>query len=255
MPTRILKESICTSENIDSLSAFQETMFYRLIVNCDDYGRMDARPKILASRLFPLKDIRVAQITDALRALSSAELVTLYEVNGKPFLQMNTWDRHQTIRAQKAKYPGVEEADASNCMQMYTDENNCKQMQADVHVIQSNPNPIQSESESNAHARFAEWWDKYPRKVDKQDAVKAWDKLKLTDDLFTAIMDGLEKWSRYWNERNEPDFIPHPATWINKKRWESEPPKGKKQNAALKYEQKPIKKDDFDALVVDLGDV
>lgn len=28
----------------------------------------------------------------------------------------------------------------------------------------------------------------------------------------------------------------------------------KKQNAALKYEQKPIKKDDFDALVVDLGE-
>ena len=31
--------------------------------------------------------------------------------------------------------------------------------------------------------------------------------------------------------------------------------KPKKQNAALKYEQKPISKSDFDALVVDLGDV
>ena len=31
--------------------------------------------------------------------------------------------------------------------------------------------------------------------------------------------------------------------------------KPKKQNAALKYEQKPIPKSDFDALVVDLGDV
>ena len=31
--------------------------------------------------------------------------------------------------------------------------------------------------------------------------------------------------------------------------------KQKKQNPALKYEQKPINKDDFDALVVDLGDV
>ena len=89
MPNRILKESICTSDEIDSLSAFQETVFYRLIVMCDDYGRMDARPKILASKLFPLKDIRAAQIEDALRALTSAELVTLYTVDGKPFLQMN----------------------------------------------------------------------------------------------------------------------------------------------------------------------
>ena len=31
--------------------------------------------------------------------------------------------------------------------------------------------------------------------------------------------------------------------------------KPRKQNAALKYEQKPISKSDFDALVVDLGDV
>ena len=43
MPNRIIKESICTSENIDQLSPFCETVFYRLIVNVDDYGRIDAR--------------------------------------------------------------------------------------------------------------------------------------------------------------------------------------------------------------------
>ena len=108
MPNSVNKESICTSENVDQLSAFQETVFYRLIVNCDDYGRMDARPKILSSRLFPLKDIRAGQIEEALRALSSAELVIIYEVDGKPFLQMRTWDRHQQVRAKRSKYPSPE---------------------------------------------------------------------------------------------------------------------------------------------------
>ncbi len=140
MPNRIIKESICTSDNIDQLSAFQETMFYRLIVNCDDYGRFDGRPKILASKLFPLKDIRVQQIEDGLRALTSAELVILYEVDGKPFLQMKTWDRHQQIRAKKSKYP----APGSNGNQ---DVNICKQMISDVSKCPRNP--IQSESESN----------------------------------------------------------------------------------------------------------
>ena len=42
MPNRIIKESICTSCEIDSLTPEQEVFFYRLIVNCDDYGRMDA---------------------------------------------------------------------------------------------------------------------------------------------------------------------------------------------------------------------
>ena len=140
MPNRILKESICTSENVDRLSAFEETMFYRLIVNCDDFGRMDARPKILASKLFPLKDIRTTQIENALRALTSAELVTLYNVDGKPFLQMNTWDRHQQIRAVKSKYPSMQEAD-STCNQLKSDEINCSR------------NPIQSESKSNTKSK------------------------------------------------------------------------------------------------------
>jgi len=150
MPNRILKETICTSDNIDQLSAFHETVFYRLIVNCDDFGRLDARPKILASKLFPLKDIRANQMEDALRALTSAELVTLYEVDGKPFLQMKTWDRHQQIRAKKSKYPSPEDgviASDINCNQVQADSCKCPR-----NPIQSESN-TESESESNTKAR------------------------------------------------------------------------------------------------------
>lgn len=139
MPNRILKESICTSDNIDQLTAFQETFFYRLIVNCDDYGRMDARAKILSSKLFPLKDIRTAQIEEALKALTSAELVILYEVDGKPFLQMTTWAKHQQMRAIKSKYPAPEDG---ICKQMISDD------------IKSARNPIQSEYESESNTNI-----------------------------------------------------------------------------------------------------
>ena len=156
MPNRILKESICTSDNLDQLTAFQETVFYRLLVNCDDYGRFDARPKILASKLFPLKEIRATQMEDALRALTSAELVMLYEVDGKPFLQMKKWDRHQTIRTKKSKYPDPTEGE-NICLQMKSDVSKCSR------------NPIQSESkyeyESNpneANASCAELRENAP---------------------------------------------------------------------------------------------
>lgn len=137
MPNRILKESICTSDTLDKLNSFQENVFYRLIVNCDDFGRMDARPKVLASRLYPLKDIRAEQIRDALQALSSAGLVILYEVDGKPFVQMKTWERHQQIRAKKSKYPAPDGKMTRNditCNQMISDDNKCPRNQ-----IQSNP--------------------------------------------------------------------------------------------------------------------
>ena len=54
---RIIKESICASDTIDQLTYFEEVFFYRLIVNCDDYGRFDARLPILKARLFPLKSV------------------------------------------------------------------------------------------------------------------------------------------------------------------------------------------------------
>ena len=180
MPNRILKESICTSEEIDRLSAFQETFFYRLIVTCDDYGRMDARPKILASKLFPLKDIRTAQIEDALRALTSAELVILYNVGGKPFLQMKTWDRHQSIRAKKSRYPSPDDVNASeiNCMQMQADECKCPR------------NPIQSESNPNPNTK---------EKAPTRHKYGQYDNVLLSDEE----MDKLKAEFPDWEERIE----------------------------------------------------
>ena len=64
MGNRILKESIRMSEQIDSLSWFEETVFYRLIVTVDDYGVYHANPVVLAHILFPLGHLRKTEIRD-----------------------------------------------------------------------------------------------------------------------------------------------------------------------------------------------
>ena len=125
MPNRFIKESICTSENIDQLTEFQEVFFYRLIVNCDDFGRYDARLKLLSSKLFPLRDVSIEKVAETLEALQDADLITVYEVKGHPYLQMKTWASHQQPRASKSKYPGPNEADAQ------TDDNECYQLLSD----------------------------------------------------------------------------------------------------------------------------
>ena len=125
MPNRIIKESICTSDNIDQLTAFEETVFVRLLVNCDDFGRFDGRAKILSARLFPLKQITPEEMTNALQSLVDANLVTLYTVDGKPYLHVNTWENHQQTRATKSKYPAPIESDSD------ADDNNCNQLKSD----------------------------------------------------------------------------------------------------------------------------
>jgi len=130
MPNRILKDSICTSPNIDALSRDAEVFFYRLLVQCDDYGRMDARPAILRAKCYPLQVDTVTQdnVKRWLDELVRANLVIPYHVNGGDYLQMRTWERHQQIRAKRSKYPD-----------MIADDINCNQMQSDAPVIQSNP--------------------------------------------------------------------------------------------------------------------
>lgn len=102
--------------------------------------------------------------------------------------------------------------------------------------------------------RFEFFWKLYPkeRQIDKQRAYKAWCKYSVDDALAKEIYTGLEYWknSEQWKD---PQFIPHPATWLNNKRWEVRPPVAKQKNKALAYSQKPISEQDFDALVVDLG--
>ena len=68
---------------------------------------------------------------------------------------------------------------------------------------------------------FDEFWAQYPKKRNKGQAERAWAKIKPDEQLFKAILDGLEraKKSRDWL-KNEGQFIPYPATWLNAKGWE-----------------------------------
>lgn len=111
MPNRIIKESICTSDTLSQLTAEEERLFYRLIVNCEDYGRMEARPEIVRAKCFPLliDKISVQQVQNWLNKLAALNLIVLYTNNGKLYLEFLTWHDHQPVRAAKAKYPGPED--------------------------------------------------------------------------------------------------------------------------------------------------
>ena len=145
MGNRILKESICSSDTIEELNWMQEVFFYRLIVNCDDHGRFDARLPILSSRLFPLKTMGTAMIAEALRGLCEASLVRLYRVEGRAYGCIRSWDRHQTIRAAKGKYPPPP-ADGDD---QPANEDSCIRLKADERPIQSESVSI-SEYESKS---------------------------------------------------------------------------------------------------------
>ena len=69
---------------------------------------------------------------------------------------------------------------------------------------------------------FETFYSAYPRKVSKSNAEKAWKKQKC---VLSQVMPSLQKQMKLWTD---PQFIPHPATWLNGRRWEDEIPSGNK---------------------------
>jgi len=73
--------------------------------------------------------------------------------------------------------------------------------------------------------RFEQFWESYPkaRRKGKGAARKIWLRLKPTRELTDKILNALsqQKKQSQWQKDNG-QFIPHPATWLNQARWEDE---------------------------------
>ena len=200
MPNRIIKESICTSDSIDALSWFEEAFFYRLIVNCDDFGYMDARPKILKSKLFPLRDeISTVDIENALAHLHDVGCIQLYTVENKPFLYLPTWADHQRIRNKKAKYPDPEMGEIVDDLDSYG--SNTQTLDRELLTNDGPParvyeNPIQSESNPESESKYCAEQNSAPETGEAPDAVMT---LPLNDKTeFPILESDVEKWAELY---------------------------------------------------------
>lgn len=71
--------------------------------------------------------------------------------------------------------------------------------------------------------QFKLFYEKYPKKVKKQDTKKWFEKNKPSNELFSFILDKLEQFraSDDW-QKDGGQYIPYPTTWLNQKRWEDE---------------------------------
>ena len=68
------------------------------------------------------------------------------------------------------------------------------------------------------------FWAIYPRKVDKQKAIRAWNRLKADRKLMQIMSAALkaQRASEEWR-RDNGRAVPYPSTWLNNRRWEDEP--------------------------------
>lgn len=145
MPNRIIKESICASEDLNALSPGAEILFYRLIVKADDFGIYYGNPQLVKNACFPLKtdkELKESQVEGWLCELAQQGLIYWYKAqDGRSYLQFAKWANHQRTRANQSKYPPFDDtccqllSDAVNCCQMSADADKCGQMFSKTNTI------------------------------------------------------------------------------------------------------------------------
>lgn len=244
MPNRIIKESLCTSEKIASLSDFEFRLWIGLITQVDDAGRGDARPAVIKGRVFPFRDrLTIKDVDAALHGLADKGCVTLYDVDGRPYFYFPSWTKHQRIRDCKPKYP------EPCCDNLRPSAASCGELPQAAALIQSesNPNPNPNPNPKARAELFARFWDAYPKKKAKQDAQKAWDKLKPDEELTTTIIAAVLRFtaSPDWT-KDGGRYIPFPATFLNGHRWEDDigPAQSRYSNLERLYQEMEGKDDD-----------
>lgn len=121
MPNRVIRESILDSERVNQLSWPGEVFYRRLMSIVDDFGRCDARPEILRSKLYPLR-LGVVSSPDIVKWLdecSKAGLVRQYTISSREYVEILNFG--QTVRIKKGKVPPPD----SECTQMQADAIAC----------------------------------------------------------------------------------------------------------------------------------
>ena len=118
MPNRIIHERATTSETLAALDDGTERHFWRLIVQADDYGYLDARQEVIRARAYPMMLNKVSEEESERRtqALTSVDLLHLFATDGKRYGHFPTWEKYQRVRAKISRFPQVTSCDI-NCRQ------------------------------------------------------------------------------------------------------------------------------------------
>lgn len=207
---RTIKPEFFTSEDIVSLSPFARLLYVALWCEADREGRMAWKPRTFKMRYLPGDSVDIEALC---KELTDAGLVCLY---GDGLAYVPAFHAHQHInpRETASQFPAPNEKHASSTR---------KARVSDAQGGREGKGKESNNDASRDASPFEQFWAVYPKKVGKDAAQKAFDKRKPDDGLLAAMLSTLavQVNSSQWT-KDEGQFIPNPATWLNQGRWQDE---------------------------------
>jgi hypothetical protein len=101
---RTIKPEFWISDQITECSPIARLMFIGLWTFADDAGRMPFSVKRIKKQIFPADDISSSSIQGMIDELSSNDLIEIYDVEDKQYLEITGW-HHQRIDRPTYQFP------------------------------------------------------------------------------------------------------------------------------------------------------
>lgn len=104
MPSRVIRDDIRVSEGLSRVSMQAELAFDRLLIAVDEFGRLDARQRILKAELFACRDEVSGE--DCMRwiaELEAEDAVRIYPGEKYPVLQVTNCERYRAKRNRRSE--------------------------------------------------------------------------------------------------------------------------------------------------------
>lgn len=241
---RTIKPGFYASESLAEVSIYAERTFGGLITLVDDSGRIKDNAAIIHGAIWALRPAHTAvDVESDLIQLEKAGLICRYTVNGKRYLHLVTFAEHQKIsHATESKLPECpheihgrylrdrlaygEVPESSGKTPEDSGELPLGSGSGSGSGIERSPAPAAEPLAPLAEKapKFEDFWNSWPRKVGKAAAQKAWTKAVTRQRASPAAILAA---SQSYAERcrltgQDPQFIPHAATWLNRGSWEDD---------------------------------
>lgn len=216
--------TIWESAQVSRLSRDARLTYIGLIVLGDDDGRLKADPRLIKSQIYPYDDeVKLSDIEKWMGEIKAQNLVVEYEVEGVRYMYHPKWENYQQLREDRRRESNIPAPDIEFSV-VPTKRQPSVNQKGDKPPRKISKDKISKDNtDLLADSAFVVFWDKYPKKVGRKAAFKAWHKVEWTPDLVSKAMTALEAWkqSEQWT-KDAGRYIPHAATWVNGERWEDE---------------------------------
>jgi hypothetical protein len=233
-----------------ALTDFEYRVWDQFQLSADDFGVMPFSAYSIQAGNYNLARRNPKDIQRALERLALIGLALKFEHQGQPFLCDPTWQDFQHIKHPRktilpkppgdalqrstpptrklfAKHPGGKSGSGSDRLRIGRgsgdDHQPPRARETAIATATANGTQLEAQSDTDLADRFVRFWNAYPLKVAKPRAERSFRKLAPDEPLLEQILVAIDRQrrSREWRKEGG-EYIPHPSTWLNNRRWEDE---------------------------------